>query len=487
MGVRSVLETVFGPLQNKFNPVQRRSQSFSWVRALLHVLLLLVVIGLFVGLLVYGLVRRDVTVKQEKPQKPGFTIDDDGDLTVCDCQVSSYSLMTLIGTLELDQDRLRLGAEVCKASALDCYQEEIECTFNCGLTLAETCNDFGVCDEEQRACMEECSVTQRDCDRETVQGVHDFIAVQGVGSDEDDEFGHDDDDDDDLTDNLPPPTYLGLPQCEVDCFVEQQAAVFYCGLELRDSYFECTNALRRSLNSTNDALFGVFSDLDEEDLIDRYCPYLSSGFPCIEDGLQQYGQCLRNHCEDQSFCNVYERGVIFTELYTKLTTMLGNAIISVPQYYGSEKKTIRAVEDFVEQTIDFWGEFVLKQGTEFVDGATELCVDGEGLCAGYQSTYSPMHAVDQAALTRVIRGEILAHVENNKDELYDRYLDLCGDVTCVVFQEKKWYAVLFAAAGQAGGYMSLLALVFAIIYSPIYKMTSSSGGSASGTTDEFVE
>lgn len=327
---------------------------------------------------------------------------------------------------------------------------------------------------------------QRDCANRTLQELQDFYAVQGIGNDEDDDSGHDDDDDDEMFDSVPPRTFLGAPQCEIDCFVEQEAAVHYCSLEYVPPYEECADALRLSLNDSG-VFAGAFSSLDEDALIDRYCiDSLSPLFPCLEDALQQYGHCLRHRCEDPTLCNFFERGAILTELFTKLTTMLGNAIISVPQYYGSEAKTIRAVEDFVEQTIDFWGQSVLQQGTEFIDTATELCLDGQGLCGAYQSTYTPMHAVDQVALTDAIREEILDHLANNRDQLYGRYLDLCGDVNCVVFKKKKWYSVLFAAAGQAGGYMSLLTLAFALIYSPIYKMTSSQSSSIEGT-DECIE
>lgn len=457
-----------GPLQNKFNPIEKKSKKFSWVRTCLAAVMILVILVMLVVYLVLGLVNRDVTSTREEPRPAGFKIEDDGAVHFCQCGVSSYSLVTLMGTLELDEevfDELAL----CQISPLDCYDGVVVCKRECGLPFGANCMDFGACDEEMAGtcflaalvavrrltvsdCVARCEEGLRQCYEDIRGALETAIYGEPLYTDYDDDTA----------------ALLSVDICEYSCFAELIAAAELCENDHYDHLAECHDNRREAIAETTDSLHS-----ESFALLSTFCERRSPFSDCIfGNSYQLFGECLRYTCGDPSLCTFFEREVLNAEVLGKLNTMLGNTVISVPSYYGDETKTVQSIEQFVEQTVSSWTSFLLTQARESLAAVTTLCADGKGLCTGATTVYTPLHSIDEAQLEKVLRRLLLDTVDRNRREIYRNYIELCGDVDCIVFKKKSAFATIMAAVGKAGGLLPIVTLFLALLYAPIHARIS---------------
>lgn len=461
-------------------------------------LLLVIIIALFVVFLVYNLVERDVTTKQDKPRKAGFSISDDGDLHVCQCDVSAYSLTTLLGTLEVDLSVLE-DFNVCEVSSVDCVSAALDCLLGitpggCDIPPGASCDDYGVCTEEMRGkadvnclwpwvglltapveCEDRCVMGLQECITATMA----YVLIDDYGSES--YFAE-------ILSNdleLDPSLFDKAPSCELECVTELVFGFNFCLEYLEPVEDACVERYLALLESVEffQAILSVADGPPIQDIAAAFCNNTGTFEQCLYGtAYPAFGQCTRHACNSTRYCTALERAALLGELITKMNTFLGSALVNVPQYYGSEKETIKSIERFFDQTLDFWAEFVLQQGQEFLDATVTLCVDGRGLCGALQEIYSPLHSVRKEDLKTVLREILLSEVERNKEEIYERYLDLCGDVTCVVFQEKSAFSVFVSSLGAAGGNMGTVFLVLALLYAPIYSLSSNRSKSSDDST-----
>lgn len=181
-----------------------------------------------------------------------------------------------------------------------------------------------------------------------------------------------------------------------------------------------------------------------------------------------YGQCLRDSCKDTNYCTGVEFVVLYNEIFNNLNIVLANTVVTIPHYYGSKKKTINEIVNYVDNTVEFWAQSILLQAQENIDSQIFRCPDRSSSCSSIYSIYSVLHSLTTQSFLEFVRMNIISTILDNEDFVYDNYIHFCKEVSCVSFQEKSVGLVIWDALSNALAYWAVITGTIIIVYYPCY-------------------
>lgn len=181
-----------------------------------------------------------------------------------------------------------------------------------------------------------------------------------------------------------------------------------------------------------------------------------------------YGQCLRDECHNANYCTGVEFVVLYNEIFNNLNIALANTVVTLPHYYGSKKKTVNEIINYVDNTVSFWSRSILLQAQEVLDSQLFNCPDRSGSCSSIYGIYSVLHSLSVDSFQEFIRSSVLSTIMEKEDFVYANYIDFCKEVSCVSFQEKSVGLVIWTAISNALAYWACITGLIIVLYYPCY-------------------
>ena len=394
-----------------YNPPKKQSKEFSCLRLVLFIIHILVILAIFAVLLTLGFVHRGI-IKEER-----FNVDADGfspkEDETCVCDTTTYPLSSLMRNLQFELGE-NIAENACELPPVEQCQDNL---ITCRILCENSSECYGDCLDDFAECFsnipDSCSF---DCYQENLQCTHGFC------SDGQQQF------------------------CEQNC-LSSSYSYFYSFYEkcmdncLQTSYDCATHFCREALTSC-------------------------------------YSDC------DPSFCDYYSRFSISLFLDQQSGELVNSEIVIIPEYL-TQDEFYDHLQDYFRQASHGWALLVHQQVVgNLVTSVVQCSLSQHSVCESYHSlldifdkniSEGPNYDRFISTLTRKLYNAAIRGVESlnelNPRSSYERYLEQCGSVDCLLLKDEPTFDIIFAAIGTAGGFNAILFLVLATLYLPLLWLT----------------